>query len=260
MPPLPGSWIRLTRSVRYLVVLAFVSGAIRTEVVFASLDSGMPSMSEPAQRSLLIAYYEELLAGEDVDAFKQQVRSRYAESTLCRIARGGDPMSRRAALLSLGLVGTMESNAVVASALADEDGSVREIAEKALWSLWFRADSPENNAALEKISKLIGRGRTESAIVQATELIGRSPDFAEAYNQRAIALFAEGRFAESAEDCRRVLDRNPYHFGAMGGLAQCYMRLGRREEALEVYRRASRLQPHDLGLRQLIRFMEAEGS
>lgn len=257
MPPSPGSPLNLWRVLRLVILLVAVPGAITTEISNASRDSGMFSMSDPAKRSLLLAYYEELLDREDVEDFKHRVRSRYTEATLSRIAQSGDTASRRAAILSLGLLGTMKSNATVASVLADEDRSVREIAEKALWSIWFRADSPENNAALERIAQLVSRGQTESAIVLATELIERSPEFAEAYNQRAIALFAENRFAESAADCRKVLDRNPYHIGAMGGLAQCYMRLGQRDQALEMFRRASQLQPHDLGLQQLIRAIEA---
>jgi tetratricopeptide (TPR) repeat protein len=90
-------------------------------------------------------------------------------------------------------------------------------------------------------------------------LIGRAANFAEAYNQRAIAYFVQGQFQESADDCERVLERNPYHFGALGGLAQCQLALGRRPEALKTLRRALRLQPYSEGLRDLVASLEAEG-
>jgi Flp pilus assembly protein TadD len=217
-------------------------------------------MSEPAKRSLLVNYYEALLDDEDVEGFRRRVRSRYSEATLGRLCVGGDVTARRAAVVSIGLIGTMESNAVVAASLADDDPAVRELAERALWSIWFRADSPEHNATLDQIAHQITRGQTGAAIELSTTLIARAPEFAEAYNQRAIALFAEGRFADSAADCRQVLELNPFHIGALGGLAQCYMRLGDRSRALATYRRASELQPYDLGLRQLIRVMESGGS
>jgi tetratricopeptide (TPR) repeat protein len=90
-------------------------------------------------------------------------------------------------------------------------------------------------------------------------LIGQASNFAEAYNQRAIAHFVQGHFQESAADCERVLERNPYHFGALGGLAQCQLALGQRPEALKTLRRALRLQPYSEGLRELVATLEAEG-
>ena len=105
-------------------------------------------------------------------------------------------------------------NATVARALKDVDPRVRYLAENALWAIWFRADSPANNATLESVAELISRRRFDEAIVLATELIGRAPGFAEAYNQRAIAEFFLGRYAESAEDCKRAIERNRFHTGA----------------------------------------------
>ena len=57
----------------------------------------------------------------------------------------------------------------------------------------------------------------EAATNLAARLIARAPKFAEAYNQRAIALFIQRRFEEEREDCRRVLELNPYHIGAVSG-------------------------------------------
>ena len=65
----------------------------------------------------------------------------------------------------------------------------------------------------------------------ATRLIAIAPAFAEAYNQRAIIYFEQGRYAESARDCRRVLSINPYHFGALAGLFQCQIGLDRAADA-----------------------------
>jgi len=104
---------------------------------------------------------------------------------------------------------------------------------------------------------LIGQERPEEAIRLATRLITRAPQFAEAYNQRAIAHFLLGHFQESAEDCERVLEHNPYHIGALGGLAKCQLQLEKRQAALTTLRRALRLQPFSQGLRQAIANLEA---
>ena len=74
-------------------------------------------------------------------------------------------------------------------ALRDADPIVRQFAEDALWSVWFRADTPENNRSLQQIVQLIAKGELHRAEAQATRLILAAPHFAEAYNQRAIIYF-----------------------------------------------------------------------
>ena len=111
---------------------------------------------------------------------------------------------------------------------------------------------------LEQVRDLIGERRLEEAIRLADRLIDRSPKFAEAYNQRAIAEFIRGRFDASAADCRRVLEYNPYHIGALGGLAQCEIRLNRRGDALKTLRRSQKLQPHSEGIREMIALLESD--
>jgi Flp pilus assembly protein TadD len=154
--------------------------------------------------------------------------------------------------VALGLVGTMKANDALSRSLGDADPLVRRLAHTALWSIWFRADTPENNAELQQIAGRIARDQYKEAEDQATRLIARSPKFAEAYNQRAIAEFFQGRYADSARDCRRVLELNPVHTGALSGLGQCYVRMGQRRQALEVYRRALELEPHNDALRDLV--------
>lgn len=220
---------------------------------------GVSPMLEPHTAALLIDYFDTFLQDQDIEGFRRSVQARYTEGTLSRLARSGGTKARRAAVLALGLVGSFETNPVVARGLRDDDPVVRELAFNALWAIWFRADSPENNARLEEVRDLINHERLGEAVEVASQLIEHAPNFAEAYNQRAIALFFLERFAESALDCRRALRRNPYHVGALAGLGKCYLELGHREAALDTYRRALQLQPYDSGLRQVIQAIEATG-
>jgi Flp pilus assembly protein TadD len=215
-------------------------------------------MPEPHTGSLLVSYYETFLRDQDIESFRRTVSARYMEGTLTRLTEAADHQTRRAAVLALGLVGSFESNPAVARALRDDDATVRSLAENALWAIWFRADTPENNAALEQVALLIGHHKHQEAVDRASRLIERAPRFAEAYNQRAIAEYHLGRFRESAEDCKLVLERNPYHTGALAGMAKCLLRLNRRAEALEALRRAARLQPYDEQLRSFIAALEAD--
>jgi tetratricopeptide (TPR) repeat protein len=213
---------------------------------------------EPPTGSLLVDYYEAFLRDRDIESFRLNVLARYTEGTLTRLLESSNPEARRSAVLALGLVGSFKVNAALARALRDSDATVRSLADNALWAVWFRADTPENNAALEQVVFLIGRQQPEKAIEQATRLIAVAPKFAEAYNQRAIAYFKLGDYQASAADCRRVLERNPYHIGALGGLAQCQLRLDQRQDALKTLRRALKLQPFSEGLREVVASLEAE--
>lgn len=238
-------------------VLALAQGRSASADLTLPRLSGSPSMPGSPQSALLVAYYATLIEDEDLEAFQANVRARYTDGTLERLVASTDPDARRAAVVALGLMGGYRSNAAVAAALKDDDATIRELAVRSLWAIWFRADTPENNAALEHVAALISRGRDEQAEELATRLILRAPGFAEAYNQRAIARFSMGRLADSALDCERALEHNPYHVGALGGLGQCYLRLGRFDRALETFRRALALQPHDLSLRQAVAALES---
>jgi tetratricopeptide (TPR) repeat protein len=208
---------------------------------------------------LLDEYFRLFLADRDFEAFRDRVAARYGEEALCRLAaESPGAATRRAAVLALGTLGSFpRSNPVLGRALRDPDPVARRLAEDALWSLWFRADTPEHNRALRQVVQVAGQGEMNRAEALATRLIVLAPGFAEAYNQRAIIYFEQGRFAESARDCQRVLSVNRYHFGAMGGLAQCQLRLNQPSEAIKTLRRALKLQPYNVGLRESLKFVEA---
>lgn len=220
---------------------------------------GASGMLEPHAGSLLIDYYDTFLRDRDLGEFRDRVLARYTEETLCRVlASSAQVNARRGAVLALGVVGTFDGcNSTLGRAMRDDDAVVRTMAERALWVIWFRADTPENNQTLEEVRLLAATGRPDEAIDLATKLIARAPRFAEAYNQRAIAYFKLGRHAESAEDCQRVLAVNPYHIGALGGLAQCQLQLDQPREALKTLRRSLKLQPHSQALSDNIRALEA---
>jgi len=223
----------------------------------AAADEARFGLLPGAPLSLLISYYEQYRNDRDGASFQDRVEARFDERDLRRALRDPDARVREAGAFALGRVGTMASNAALAATLKDPVPRVREIGQEALWAVWFRADSPEHTEQLELVAELIERGRFREAEAMATRLIAAAPEFAEAYNQRAIAAFALGRFADSAADCERVLERNPYHIGALSGLARCRLNLNQPGRALEALKRAAELQPHDLGLKQSIRALEA---
>jgi tetratricopeptide (TPR) repeat protein len=190
-------------------------------------------------------------------SFKRSVAARYSEATLQRLLRWPGAEVRQAAVLALGLTGTMKVNATLATCLHDEDATVRRFAADALWSVWFRGDTPENNAELQRI--LLLRPEEVGAEVIRTgfeALLRQAPRFAEAHNQRGLFHFKCGDYARAIADCDRALRLNPCHFGAASGLGQCYMKQRKLRAALRSYRRALRINPDLDGVRQVVASIE----
>jgi tetratricopeptide (TPR) repeat protein len=210
--------------------------------------------------SLLVDYFRRFQEDKDVAAFRDRVSARYDEPTLDLIL-SESPLAavRQAAVTAILITGTYErSNLPLGRALADSDRLVRSLAHDALWAIWFRADTPEHNRMLEQVIGLIRSDQLDRAETLVDRLIIEAPNFVEARNQRAIIYFAQGRLAESALECKRVVERNPFHVGAISGLAMCQLRLKQFHDYLKTMQRAAEIQPYDESLRITVKLVEAE--
>jgi len=187
--------------------------------------------------------YRRFLDNEDSAGFIKNVALRYTVPTLERLAERGDKVTRRAALLALGFLAGYESNAVMGRALRDSDRASRMIAENSIRSLWCRSGEEHHRQQLSRVIRLNASHEYEAAVRHATLLLREAPNFAEAWNQRAVAYFQLGDFKESIGDCHQALEINPYHFGAASGMGQCYIHLGHPHSALESFQRALNLNP-----------------
>jgi tetratricopeptide (TPR) repeat protein len=174
--------------------------------------------------------------------------------------------TRRAAVVALGLMGTMGSTRALAAMLHDQDLGVRRYSADALWQIWFRADKPANNDELQRLTMLAddkGAGGPAKALAGLTALIRKAPRFAEAYNQRAILYYRTGQYAKAAADCAKAFKLNPHHFGAASGMAQSYLKLKKPRAALKAFRAAFRINPslEDVGdhIRDLENLLGGEG-
>lgn len=188
-----------------------------------------------------------------IKGFRSGVRKKYTEGTLQRLLGYDDPNVRRAAVLALGLAGTMASNAAVAGCLGDDDPVVRRFAADAVWEIWFRGGTAEQNWRLRQAARATDPAAARAAL---DKLIAAAPGFAEAYNQRAIWYFNKGEYPKAAADCEAVLRLNPFHFGAAAGMGQCYLRLKKPKAALRAFRQALEINPSLDHLHDTIRSLE----
>ncbi len=213
-------------------------------------------MSNQARTPALHGVYHQYLVDQNASRFRRHVAKRYTVGTLERLAAVGDRMTRRAAVLAIGQLGDYNSNAALGRALHDDDRGVRMLAEARIRQLWCRAGTSPQRRQLDTIVELNAAGQFDEATERATRLISEAPWLAEAWNQRALALFNNGRYAESIHDCTQALEINPYHFGAATGMGQCQLKLNNRSAALECFRRALALNPNLEGVRAHVLYLQ----
>ncbi len=156
--------------------------------------------------------------------------------------------TREAAAYSLGIIGNMAAVSPLVKALRHNDPDLRSNAEEALWAIWFRSGDKSIDDMLQKGARYIKQEQYVEAVDLLTELTHIAPEFAEGYNQRAIAYFMLEEWEQSIDDCKKVVALNPVHFGALAGMGQCYLRLGNLSDALKAFQQALEIHPSLYGV------------
>ncbi len=161
-----------------------------------------------------------------------------------------DARVRREAAVLLGERADMRVVPSLIEALRDPARGVRAAAEGALWAIWMRSGDPETDALLGEGTRYMEAGEHAAAIACFSDVVARSPDFAEGYNRRATALYLRGDYARSVQDCEATIARNPVHFGALSGEGLCFLALGWPARARRCFERALAVNPDMPGVRQ----------
>jgi tetratricopeptide (TPR) repeat protein len=201
----------------------------------------MPFAIEP---QTFVSVVRPLLESNDPRGLVHAIQTRWNTGQVVALLTSPDHDVRKVALVCLAMVGDRGCIDAVQAQLADPDPTLNEMAEHALWSIWCRLGSPAANAELCRGSKAMACKCTDTAIEHFDNAISADPQFAEAYNQRAIARFLKEQFDESIADCRKAVRLMPGHFGALSGMGHCFLHLGQLDHALRAYERALAINPH----------------
>lgn len=192
----------------------------------------------------------------DLDGLAAELREHWTSDELVALLASECDDTVKVAAACLGLVGTWSACGALARTLHHDDALVVSMAEHALWLIWFRHPDPQICRDLQRAVRLIDRGREREAIGQLDDLIARAPDFAEAFNQRAIACCFVEHPLDAVADCKRAVRLNPQHFAALAGMGHCFVQLSCYHEALQAYRAALNIHPRMEGVRQSIRQLQ----
>lgn len=191
-----------------------------------------------------VASVKPLLKAKDLPGLLCHLRANWSAEQIASLLSSGDHDARKVAALSLALVGRKCCIPALAQRLRDGDAMTNQIAEHALWSIWFRSGSPPANAELATGAQCLSIRDFDCAFDHFNRALEICPDFAEAYNQRATAWYLLENYDRAAADYQRAAELMPYHFGAWSGLGHCYAHLGRIPDAIAAYERAISINPH----------------
>jgi tetratricopeptide (TPR) repeat protein len=136
--------------------------------------------------------------------------------------------------------------------LKSSDSNIRERATRQLWSIWFWQKGKMPLERIEESERLLSEGNVAAATSILDDLVDALPDFAEAWNRRAVLRFMTQKYDRAIADCEMVLKLNPVHFGALHGLGLCHAALGNYSAAIRAFRSALDIQPHAIENQRLI--------
>jgi tetratricopeptide (TPR) repeat protein len=130
--------------------------------------------------------------------------------------------------------------------LKNPDEAVRDRATEELWRIWFEQKGVIGLEVLRRAQVLLDAGEFVQAETVLTDLVTVQPDFAEAWNRRAVLYYTQEQYRKSLADCQEVIRLNPVHFGALHGLGICHAALGEYRAAIQAFQRALEIQPYAL--------------
>ena len=128
--------------------------------------------------------------------------------------------------------------------LKNPDETVRQEATSELWRLWFHQKGVLGFELLQRSQAMLQAGAITDAETILNQLIADMPDFAEAWNRRAVLYYVLKQYKRAIADCQMAIQINPVHFGALHGLGLCYVALGEYREAIRAFRKALEVQPY----------------
>lgn len=108
---------------------------------------------------------------------------------------------------------------------------------------WARSGSDTADLLMTRAQTAMKDKQVELAIELLDRVVALEPDWAEAWNQRANALFLAGDPIRSMLDIGEALKREPRHYGAMIGLGTILRQQGDDKHAMAAFRRALEIYP-----------------
>ncbi len=175
---------------------------------------------------------------------------------LTDLSDGASVENRRRGARALAESGTMGDLSALVRALRDTDPGVRASSEASMWEIWSRSGDDEVDRLFALGLAQMTSREADAAVETFSRIIRRRPEFAEGWNKRATLYYLLGEYERSLADCQEVMQRNPYHFGALSGFGMIYLRLGEAETALGYFQRALAINPNLESVEETVQLLQ----
>lgn len=125
---------------------------------------------------------------------------------------------------------------------AASEAEARQI-EYDIWQHWLRDTDITSRTLVMDAMEIRSTPHFDHAMELLNTAIKRTPDYAEAWNQRAFMHFLNNDYVASLKDIEKALALEPKHFGALAGKARILMKQGRYSDMQAVLKRALEIHP-----------------
>ena len=127
--------------------------------------------------------------------------------------------------------------------------------KKKIWNIWITKGSEQkNNLEMSKGVILLNNGNLNKALKVFLNLCEVEPEWAEPFNKVATIKFLQKDYLTSIKYIKLTLEKERRHFGAISGLAQINIRLGRYQNALKNINQVLKIHPF-IGIKKLKPFL-----
>ena len=182
------------------------------------------------------------------DELARQVNKRWTPQQLCQMLHDEVADVRKVACVVLGLVGDARCVNCLSRALRDPDAQINQLAEHALWSVWFRLGMSEAQKHFRRGLAAMENDQHTQAVFHFRQAQLADENFASAYHQCAIAHYMLDEYDAAIVCCRKTLELMPNHFAAYSTMGHCQAHLGRFVEAADCYRNSLAINPRMEGI------------
>ncbi|MGX1743924.1 tetratricopeptide repeat protein [Bosea sp. NPDC055353] len=141
------------------------------------------------------------------------------------------------------------------------DAATQEEAEgvaRLIQRRWARSGSDTADLLMTRAQQALKDKQNELAIELLDRVISLQPDWAEAWNQRANALYLLGDSIRSMLDIGETLKREPRHYGAMMGLGMILRQQGDDKAAMAAFRKALEIYPQFDAVKKAVDALKTE--
>jgi tetratricopeptide (TPR) repeat protein len=142
------------------------------------------------------------------------------------------------------------SDALFERLAASADPAAARRVEAEIWAGWMAQGGPAAGSLMQLGAAAIAAGNLPAALGLFDAITRQNPRYAEGWNKRATVFYLLDALDPSAEDCAKVLELEPRHFGALSGLGMIRARQDRVDEAVAAFEKALAIHPHLEGARQ----------